>query len=100
MAPHIAYRTEKTQTLRRTRLVASGEISSEDRVLAREQVAQVWRTVVEHLGDRQRTVFPMRYVEELENHEIAQATGIEEGAVRAHLSRALQKVRAQQRIIP
>ena len=51
--------------------------------------------MVAHLSERQRTVFLLRYVEELELSEIAQATGLSEGTVKAHLSRALSKVRAE-----
>jgi RNA polymerase sigma-70 factor (ECF subfamily) len=56
-----------------------------------------WRTfgAVENLSERQRTVFLLRYVEDLELKEIAQATGLGEGTVKAHLSRALGRVRAE-----
>ena len=74
----------------------SGERTAEQQILAREQVAQVWH-IVENLSDRQRTVFLLRYVEEQELSEIALATGLSEGTVKAHLSRALSKVRAELR---
>ena len=66
----------------------SGEHTVEQQLLAREQVAQVWKAV-EGLSERQRTVFLLRFVEERELSEIAQATGLSEGTVKAHLSRAL-----------
>ncbi len=72
----------------------SGERNAEQQLLAREQVKQVWKAVT-GLSQRQRTVFLLRYVEERELDEIAQATGLSEGTVKAHLSRALGKVRAQ-----
>jgi RNA polymerase sigma-70 factor (ECF subfamily) len=72
----------------------SGESSAEQRVLARERVGQVWKAV-DGLSDRQRTVFLLRFVEELELSEIARATGLNEGTVKAHLSRALGKVRGE-----
>jgi RNA polymerase sigma-70 factor (ECF subfamily) len=72
----------------------SGERSAEQRMLAREQVEQVWKAV-EGLSERQRTVFLLRYIEDQELSEIAQATGLSEGTVKAHLSRALGKVRAE-----
>jgi RNA polymerase sigma-70 factor, ECF subfamily len=72
----------------------SGESSAETRLLAREQVAQVWKAV-EGLSDRQRTVFLLRYIDEMELQEIATATGLSEGTVKAHLSRALARVRTQ-----
>jgi RNA polymerase sigma-70 factor (ECF subfamily) len=71
----------------------SGESSVEQQLLAREQVKQVWKSVA-GLSERQRTVFLLRYVEERDLKEIAQATGLSEGTVKAHLSRALGKVRA------
>ncbi|HLI04233.1 MAG TPA: RNA polymerase sigma factor [Terracidiphilus sp.] len=72
----------------------SGERSAEQQLLAREQVKKVWK-VVSGLSERQRTVFLLRYVEEQELSEIAEATGLSEGTVKAHLSRALGKVRAE-----
>ena len=72
----------------------SGGTSAEQQLLAREQVGQVWK-VVAGLSERQRTVFLLRYVEERELSEIAEATGLSEGTVKAHLSRALAKVRIE-----
>ena len=72
----------------------SGERSAEHKMLAREKVAHVWRAV-EGLSERQRTVFLLRFVEEMELKEIAQSTGLSEGTVKAHLSRALGRVRAE-----
>ncbi|MGA8671791.1 MAG: RNA polymerase sigma factor, partial [Terracidiphilus sp.] len=59
----------------------SGESSQEQKLLARERVTQVWKAV-EGLSERQRTVFLLRYVEELELAEIAQTTGLSEGTVK------------------
>ncbi|MGA7107180.1 MAG: sigma-70 family RNA polymerase sigma factor [Terracidiphilus sp.] len=72
----------------------SGESSQEQRLLAQERVSQVWHAV-EGLSERQRTVFLLRFVEELELSEIAQTTGLSEGTVKAHLSRALGRVRRE-----
>jgi RNA polymerase sigma-70 factor, ECF subfamily len=72
----------------------SGESSPEQQLLAREQVKRVWRAV-EGLSERQRTVFLLRYVEELDIAEIGRATGLSEGTVKAHLSRALGRVRGE-----
>jgi RNA polymerase sigma-70 factor, ECF subfamily len=72
----------------------SGESSQETRLLARERVQQVWRAV-DGLSERQRTVFLLRYVEELELTQIAATTGLSEGTVKAHLSRALSRVRTE-----
>jgi RNA polymerase sigma-70 factor, ECF subfamily len=72
----------------------SGERTVEQHLIAKEKVAHVWR-VVEKLSGRQRTVFLLRYVEELELADIARSTGLSEGTVKAHLSRAVSKVRAE-----
>jgi RNA polymerase sigma-70 factor (ECF subfamily) len=45
------------------------------------------------LPERQRTVFLLRFVEEMELLEICAVTGLTEGAVKMHLSRAVQRVR-------
>lgn len=68
--------------------------SPEQQVLAREQVAQVWQAI-ERLSENQRTVFLLRFVEDLKCSEIADATGLREGTIKVHLSRALRSVRAE-----
>ena len=70
----------------------SGARTAEQQLMAREQVKAVWR-VVEQLSPRQRSVFLLRFVEEMELSEIACATGLSEGTVKAHLARALARVR-------
>jgi len=72
----------------------SGERSAEQHLLAREQVKKVWK-VVEILSEQQRKVFLLRYVEEMELSEIARVTNLSEGTVKAHLSRALSRVRSE-----
>ena len=73
-----------------------GAIDPERRILVQEQVDAVW-TATARLPERQRTVFLLRYVEEMELLEIGAATGLKEGAVKIHLYRALRAVRAQVR---
>lgn len=58
----------------------------------REQVQAVW-DAAGSLSERQRTVFLLRFVEDMDLLEIAAATGLKEGTVKAHLFRALQAVR-------
>lgn len=72
----------------------SNTSSPEDQALAREQVAQVWKAI-ERLTEKQRTVFLLRFVEDLQYSEIAQATDMHVGTVKAHVSRALAKVRQE-----
>ena len=66
--------------------------SPEGAVLAKERVAAVW-SVVETLSQRQRTVFLLRFVEDLDLLEIAAVTGLREGTVKVHLFRALESLR-------
>lgn len=68
--------------------------SPENLALAKEQVEAMWKTVGD-LSERQRTVFLLRFVEDLDLLEIAAVTGMKEGTVKAHLFRALQSVRAR-----
>ena len=71
-----------------------GGASAEKQLLAKERVKMVGKAV-EKLSGRQRTIFLLRFVEEQEIAEIASATGLSEGTVKAHLSRAVAKVRAE-----
>jgi RNA polymerase sigma-70 factor (ECF subfamily) len=75
-----------------SRSLADGGSSPESAVLAKERVAAVW-SAVETLSARQRTVFLLRFVEDLDLLEIAAVTGLREGTVKVHLFRALEAVR-------
>ena len=72
--------------------IADGEIDPERRLLVREQVNAMW-TAAANLPEKQRTVFLLRYVEEMELLEIAEVAGLSEGAVKVHLYRGLRTVR-------
>ncbi len=61
---------------------------------ARQQIAAVWE-VVGRLPERQRTIFLLRFVDDMELPEIAAAIGMKEATVKTHLYRALQSVRDQ-----
>jgi len=54
----------------------------------------VWRAVA-RLSNTQRTVFLLRYVEELDLKEIGQSTGMTVGSIKSNLHCALEKVRKQ-----
>ncbi len=68
--------------------------SPEAVALAREHLEAVWKAVA-RLSERQRTVFLLRFVEDMDLLEIASVTGMKEGTVKTHLFRALQAVRTQ-----
>lgn len=69
-----------------------GSISPEERTAVNEQVRTVWEAS-KTLSERQRTVFLLRFVEDLDILEIAQSTGLSESAVNVHLFRAVRRVR-------
>jgi RNA polymerase sigma-70 factor (ECF subfamily) len=69
-----------------------GRISPEEKAGINEQVAAVWEAT-QALSERQRTVFLLRYVEDLEVREIAQSTGLTESTVNVHLIRAVRGIR-------
>jgi RNA polymerase sigma-70 factor (ECF subfamily) len=72
----------------------SREMSPEAQAVARVQVALVWKAV-QGMRERQRTVFLLRFVEELKLAEIAGMTGLREGTIKAYLVKAVRKLRAE-----
>jgi RNA polymerase sigma-70 factor (ECF subfamily) len=95
-------RNRRLQFWKRTTTSASGDAwpvadlrsSPENDVVKKQQVEAVWRAAAA-LPQQQRTVFLLRFVEDMDLLEIAAATGLKEGTVKTHLFRALQAVRAQ-----
>ena len=75
-------------------VLPSRESSPERQVLARERAAMV-NAALEALSEKQRTVFMMRFIEEMELQDIAQATGMQINTVKTHLHRAVKVVRAK-----
>ncbi len=74
--------------------IPDGQQSPEALTLIREQVETIWMAAAK-LPARQRTVFLLRFVEDMDLLEIVEVTGMKEGTVKAHLFRALQSVRAR-----
>jgi RNA polymerase sigma-70 factor (ECF subfamily) len=72
----------------------SHESSPENSILAKEKARQVQEALV-HLSPNQRTVFLMRFIEEMDLSEIAAMTRMPINTVKTHLHRALKSVRAQ-----
>jgi RNA polymerase sigma-70 factor (ECF subfamily) len=70
----------------------TSESSAEARMIAREQVALIHQTVAT-LSERQRTVFLLRFVEELDLNQIAAVTDLPVSTVKTHLYRGLAIVR-------
>ena len=72
----------------------SNESGPESRILAKEQAEHV-QAALQHLSPNQRTIFLMRFSEEMELSEIAAALKMPVNTVKTHLHRALKSVRAQ-----
>jgi len=70
--------------------------SAESALSAHQQVALVWQAVGD-LTERQRTVFLLRFVEELDLADIAQVTGMPISTVKTHLYRGLSAIRDRHR---
>jgi RNA polymerase sigma-70 factor, ECF subfamily len=71
-------------------------ISPEQKALINEEVQAVWNAT-QNLSDKQRTVFLLRFVEDLDILEITEATGLSESAVNVHLFRAVRAIRKRVR---
>ena len=72
----------------------SSESSPESKILVREKAQQVQASLA-NLSPNQRSVFLMRFAEDMELSEIAAATKMPINTVKTHLHRALKSVRAQ-----
>jgi RNA polymerase sigma-70 factor (ECF subfamily) len=68
------------------------KISPEARTVINQQVQAVWEATKD-LSVRQRTIFLLRFMEEMSVLEIAEATGLSESTVNVHLFRAVRAVR-------
>ena len=73
------------------RLRAPG-LSPETALVVREEMVKIWDSVAT-LPGKQRSVFLLRFVDEMELAEIATAMGLHVGTVKSHLHRALAAVR-------
>jgi len=72
--------------------IPDGASSPEQVCLQQERVREIWKSV-EQFSRQQRTVFLLRFVEEMELAEIAETTGMNTSTVKSHLYRALRIVR-------
>ena len=74
--------------------LASDASSAEAQLIAKERVAMIHQTLQE-LSDKQRSVFVMRFVEEMDLPDIAAVTGMSLPTVKTHLYRAVGAIRAR-----
>lgn len=72
--------------------LADQQSSPETLASAKQQLQAVWEAAAA-LSEKQRTVFLLRFVEDMDLLEIAAVTGMKEGTVKTHLFRALETVR-------
>lgn len=79
---------------RNTNDTASPHASPERALMARAELQAVLASV-KQLSPQQRTIFLLRFVEDMPLNDIAAVLGLKLGSVKAHLFRALSKVRAQ-----
>jgi RNA polymerase sigma-70 factor, ECF subfamily len=67
--------------------------SPEQTLMNRERMKLI-QSAIESLSDRQRTIFLLRYVEEMPLETIAEAMSLKIGTVKSHLFRATESVKA------
>lgn len=74
------------------RMASTSGPTAEDEVFAR-QIDERLRAALEQLSPRQRAVFLLRHYEDRRLEEIAEILGLDLGTVKAHMARALAKLR-------
>jgi RNA polymerase sigma-70 factor (sigma-E family) len=79
---------------RHAHVVADESLDSADHTVLRGAEHDLVRSALNALPDRQREVLTLRYVAELPDADIAQATGLSEGGVRSASSRGLAALRS------
>lgn len=72
--------------------LANRGASPEAQALLNAQVREIWKAA-QTLPDKQRSVFLLRFVEDMELLEIADVMGLKEGTIKSHLFRALKSIR-------
>ncbi len=66
---------------------------SPELVLIEAELVDSIRSAVEKLSERQKTVFMMRFIEDMPIEEIAEVLKLEPGTVKTHLYRAIEAVK-------
>src|SRR5258708_25194794 len=74
--------------------LASEKPSPEARMLAGEQAKHV-QLALQSLSPKQRIVFIMRFLDDMEPQEISAATGMSLSTVKTHIQRAMNSVRTR-----
>jgi RNA polymerase sigma-70 factor (ECF subfamily) len=68
--------------------------SPESNFLVRERIDAIWNAS-RRVSSQQQTALRLRFVNDLTTREIAEVMAISEGAVKAHLARALDTIRTR-----
>jgi len=74
--------------------IATDHSSQEQQLIAKEQVARL-SGIIETISQNQRTVFLMKFSDEMDLADISEAMGMPINTVKTHLHRALKAVRSQ-----
>jgi RNA polymerase sigma-70 factor (ECF subfamily) len=77
-------------------LAAGTGPTAEDRVFAGE-IGERLASALDRLSARQRAVFTLRHYEDLSLEQIGETLGLDVGTVKAHMARALAKLRGELR---
>jgi RNA polymerase sigma-70 factor (ECF subfamily) len=75
-------------------MAATREPNAEDRMFAKEIYRRLYEAL-DRLSGRQRAVFTLRHFEDRSLEEIAVILGLDVGTVKAHMSRAVVKLRKE-----
>ncbi len=67
--------------------------SGPDRVLEENELKRIIRQAVNQLSEKQKTVFILRYYDELSIAEVAEITGNSEGTIKANFFHAVNKIK-------
>ena len=82
-----------TRTDRIDSIQAPDARRSPEQALIHSELIRVIQSKVDALSQRQRTIFLLRFIEDMSLEEIAEATGLELATVKTHLYRAVEAVR-------
>ena len=74
-------------------IVAADARCSPEQALIESESLRAVRSAVNQLSDRQKTVFLLRFVEDMSLEDISEAMNLEPGTVKSHLHRAIEAVR-------
>jgi RNA polymerase sigma-70 factor (ECF subfamily) len=75
-------------------IASTGEPSPEDRVRAVE-ISRRLSAALQRLSPRQRAIFVLKHYEDRKLEEISQILGLEVGTVKAHMARAVARLRVE-----